>query len=57
MIIYRFHAVVVDGHDVEELCRSFHEATTVKDKPTCLVANTLKGAAPFEFALICYPFC
>ena len=40
---HRFHAVVVDGHDVEELCRNFHEATTVKGKPTCFIAKTFKG--------------
>ena len=40
---YRFHAVVVDGHDVEELCRNFHEATTAKGKPTCFIAKTFKG--------------
>ena len=51
MIIFRFHTVVVNGHDVEELCRNFHEATTVKDKPTCLVAKTLKGVAPFQFPM------
>jgi len=34
---------VVDGHDVDALCRAFYEATTVKDKPTCLLAKTFKG--------------
>lgn len=34
---------MVDGHDVEELCRNFHEATTVKGKPTCFIAKTFKG--------------
>lgn len=40
---FGFHAVVVDGHDVEELCRNFYEATTVTGKPTCLIAKTFKG--------------
>lgn len=34
---------MVDGHDVDALCRAFYEATTVKDKPTCLLAKTFKG--------------
>lgn len=57
MKIYRFHAVVVDGHDVEELCRNFHEATTVKGKPTCFIAKTFKGAAPFQFWVQCINLC
>ena len=39
----RWNAVVVDGHNVEELCRGFHEASVVKGKPTCIVAKTFKG--------------
>jgi len=35
--------VLEDGHSVEELCKAFYEATTVKDKPTALVAKTFKG--------------
>lgn len=34
---------MVDGHDVDALCRAFYEATTVRDKPTCLLAKTFKG--------------
>ncbi|XP_015233882.1 transketolase-like protein 2 [Cyprinodon tularosa] len=34
---------VVDGHDVEELCKAFWHAQQVKGKPTCIVAKTLKG--------------
>lgn len=33
----------MDGHDVEELCKAFWQAKQVKDKPTCIVAKTLKG--------------
>ena len=39
----RWHAIIVDGHSVEDLCRAMHEASVVKDKPTCLIAKTLKG--------------
>ena len=45
LIFYRFHTIVVDGHDVEVLCQAFHEATTVKGKPTCFIAKTFKGTA------------
>ena len=44
VLLRSFHTIVVDGHDVEALCHAFHEATTVKGKPTCLVAKTFKGA-------------
>ena len=34
---------MIDGHDVESLCKTLHEASTVKDKPTCILAKTFKG--------------
>jgi len=40
---FGFHAIVVDGHDIAELCKAFAEAETVLDKPTCLIAKTFKG--------------
>lgn len=40
---FGFHAIVVDGHDVEELCKAFHEASVTKGKPTAIVAKTFKG--------------
>merc|ERR550519_1186686 len=40
---FGFHAIVVDGHDITELCAAFEEAEGVKDKPTCLIAKTFKG--------------
>lgn len=39
----RWNTYVVDGHDVEELCKAFWLAKQVKDKPTCIVAKTFKG--------------
>lgn len=39
----RWNTYVVDGHDVEELCKAFWQAQQVKDKPTCIVAKTFKG--------------
>jgi len=40
---FGFNAIVVDGHDVEELCKAFFEASLTKDKPTALIAKTFKG--------------
>lgn len=40
---FGFNAICVDGHDVEELVKAFHEAATVKDKPTAIIAKTFKG--------------
>ena len=42
-VVHRWNTYVVDGHDVDALCRALYEATTVKDKPTCLLAKTFKG--------------
>ena len=40
---FGFHAIVVDGHDILELCKAFDEAEKVLDKPTCIIAQTFKG--------------
>jgi transketolase len=40
---FGFNAIIVDGHDVEELCKAFFEASSTKDKPTALIAKTFKG--------------
>jgi len=40
---FGFNTYVVDGHDVDALCRVLYEATTVKNKPSCILAKTFKG--------------
>ncbi|KAM9856022.1 transketolase-like protein 2 [Aulostomus maculatus] len=40
---FGWNTYVVDGHDVEELCKAFWQAQQVQDKPTCIVAKTFKG--------------
>jgi pyruvate dehydrogenase complex dehydrogenase (E1) component len=35
--------VNVKFHDVEALCKAFHDGSTVTGRPTCLVAKTFKG--------------
>merc|ERR1712223_1645363 len=39
---FGFHAIVVDGHDVNELYNAFTEAENTKGKPTCVLAKTFK---------------
>ncbi|KAK6177198.1 hypothetical protein SNE40_015347 [Patella caerulea] len=40
---FGFNTYVLDGHDVCELVKAFHNAESVKDKPTCIIAKTFKG--------------
>ncbi|XP_067005653.1 transketolase-like protein 2 [Anabrus simplex] len=34
---------VVNGHDIEELCKAFYVASTIDGKPTAILAKTCKG--------------
>lgn len=40
---FGWNTYVIDGHDVEALCKALHEASEVKGKPTCILAKTFKG--------------
>uniref|UniRef100_A0A1B6CRA8 transketolase n=1 Tax=Clastoptera arizonana TaxID=38151 RepID=A0A1B6CRA8_9HEMI len=40
---FGFNPIVVDGHDVEELAKAFHEASVTKGKPSAILAKTYKG--------------
>ena len=40
---FGWHVISVDGHDFVALKAAFDEAKTVKGKPTCIVAKTIKG--------------
>ncbi|PVD25166.1 hypothetical protein C0Q70_15664 [Pomacea canaliculata] len=40
---FGWNTYVVDGHDVEALCKALYDATEVKEKPTCIIAKTYKG--------------
>ena len=42
-VLLSWNTYVVDGHDVEELCKALWQAQQVKDKPTAIVAKTYKG--------------
>ena len=40
---FGWHAIEIDGHDVEQIDRAYKESAATKDKPTVVVARTLKG--------------
>lgn len=40
---FGWHAISCDGHNIEELLEAFTEAKSVKQKPTVIIAHTVKG--------------
>jgi len=40
---FGWHAIKIDGHDVEEIIDAFEKAKSIKGKPTMIIANTVKG--------------
>lgn len=40
---FGFEVIHIDGHDIEEIMKAFEVAKNVKDKPTCIIAKTIKG--------------
>ncbi|HET8756624.1 MAG TPA: transketolase [Solirubrobacteraceae bacterium] len=40
---FGWHAIAVDGHDVDAIELAYAEAETVRDRPTAIVARTKKG--------------
>lgn len=40
---FGWHVVQCDGHNIEELLDAFSEAKSVKQKPTVIIAHTVKG--------------
>ncbi|RKY39798.1 MAG: transketolase [Candidatus Omnitrophota bacterium] len=40
---FGWHAIQCDGHSIEELLGAFSEASSVKEKPTVIIAHTVKG--------------
>jgi transketolase len=47
---FGWHAIVVDGHDVEAIERAYREATATSGRPTVIVARTVKGQGVAEVA-------
>nr|MBC8450940.1 transketolase [bacterium] len=43
-----WHVIETDGHDMEQLLQAFAEAASVKEKPSLILARTVKGkGVPF----------
>ena len=40
---FGFHAIDIDGNDIEQLINAFNEAKQIKGKPTAIIAKTIKG--------------
>jgi transketolase len=40
---FGWHTIVIDGNDLQQAKTAFVEAAATKGKPTCIVANTIKG--------------
>jgi transketolase len=40
---FGWHAITIDGHDVEAIDRAYAEALETKGRPTAIVARTIKG--------------
>jgi transketolase len=41
---FGWHAIELDGHDLAAIDRAYAEAVGVRDRPTCLIARTVKGS-------------
>lgn len=45
---FGWHVVEVDGHDIQKVVKAFDECKTIKEKPSVIIAHTLKGkGVPF----------
>lgn len=40
---FGFQIININGNDIEEIIKAFEVAKNVKDKPTCIIAKTIKG--------------
>ncbi len=40
---FGFNVISIDGHNFEEIDNAFKTAKAVKDKPTAIIAKTIKG--------------
>ena len=40
---FGWHVIEVDGHNYDELFKAYAEAKKIKEKPTCIIAHTIKG--------------
>jgi transketolase len=47
---FGWHALEIDGHDLGAIDRAYEYAIKQTDRPTCLIAKTIKGAGVSEVA-------
>lgn len=40
---FGWHTINIDGHNIAQILAAFEEARTIKDKPTIIIAKTIKG--------------
>ena len=40
---FGFNVINIDGHNIEEIINAFEQAKTVKERPTAIIAKTIKG--------------
>jgi len=40
---FGFEVINIDGHNIEEIINAFEKAKTIKNKPTAIIAKTVKG--------------
>ena len=40
---FGFQIIKIDGHNIEEIGKAFEVAKNIKGKPTCIIAETIKG--------------
>ncbi len=40
---FNWHAIEIDGHDIEQILQALKEAREIKGKPTVIIAHTVKG--------------
>ena len=40
---FGWHVISVDGHDIKALLKAFEDAKKIKNKPTVIIADTIKG--------------
>ncbi|MBD3392558.1 MAG: transketolase [Chitinivibrionales bacterium] len=40
---FNWHVLSIDGHNMQEVLAAFEQAREVRDKPVCIIAETVKG--------------
>jgi len=40
---FGWHTIEIDGHNMQQILGAYDEAKTIKDKPTIIIARTIKG--------------